>query len=358
MRRAIVHIGTPRTGTTSLQAFLTTHRDQFKRAGLLYPDLTPGSASRPHLSHQYLGETFDGRRPRAERVELLTALAAALAEAEPDTLLLSYEGLCLLPAWRSVPKVLADLFARHGFQMEILLTVKAQALYAQSQYTWRCQFLRERHLFGEALPADLRHRRYDYGGILRQWARAAAQHVHVVPVHDRRSDAPLIERILVQLGLHDLVSGMTPADFARRDNPSLGPVAIEVARRLRSRGIVVADRWRARAITDFIADEARTRGLDAVAFHALDDATLAQIEQKFGAANDAFAQRVWGGNWSRRVAPTPSAPINELGPGPTDPIVARHLEEIEMVTRERFGIGDRATLGSWLRGLLADRAPR
>ncbi len=351
MRRAIIHIGTPRTGTTTLQAILTARRDELARERILYPDLTPRSAAElPHLSHQYLGEAFDGRRPRRERSELLTSLDAALSAALPDVAILSYEGLCLLPAWSRAPRLLTDLFARQGYRTEILLTVKAQALYIQSQYTWRCQFLREHRPFRRFIAGELRHRRYDYGSILRPWASVAGK-VHVVAVHERRTDVPFVERIFAQLGLGGLVgSAITAADLRRRENISLGPATTEVARRLYRTNHVPGDRTRARAITDFISDAARASGLDALSFQAIDAPTAADVEARFRAGNDRLAQRFWGESWERHV-PTPLlSPVNEYAERPADERTERLFQEIIAEARKHFELRPRTLLAPLTRG--------
>lgn len=340
MRRAIVHIGTPRTGTTSFQAVLSSRRDELHRAGLLYPDLTPRAAPGPHLSHQYVGEAFDGRRPRHERTELLTMLDAQLAATTADVAILSYEGLCLLRRGHALPSLLAEIFARHDFRMEIMLTVKAQALYAQSQYTWRCQFLREKHFFAETISRDLRHRRYDYAAMIRNWEHPPDRPIHVIPVHDSGSNAPLIDRIFQQLGLKDRVDAVvTSSDSSRRENLSLGPVAIEAARRLCRNGAVPRDRTSARAITDFLAEQARARGFDATPFRGLDSEMAARAEETFALTNERFAQHVWGESWSRRIPKITPGAVNELRPGAIDPDTAILLDRIIALARKRFAIG-------------------
>ncbi|WP_205820940.1 hypothetical protein [Methylobacterium nonmethylotrophicum] len=325
MRRAIIHIGTPRTGTSSLQMLLHRHRDDLRRAGILYPTLAPRSAPVPHASHQYLGETLDGRRPRRERRELLADLDRALAESREDVALLSYESLCGLPPWHRAPKLLCGLFARHGFRPEILMTVRPQAAYLQSQYTWRIQFLREARAFAASFEAELRARRFDYLRGLSGWARAAAGRVHLVPVQDRCSRAPLVERIATELGLADrLLPLLTPSDLAYRTNESLGPVGVEVSRRLRAEGPAGALPLggalpRAREITARIDALAHEGGLDAEPFRALDPRMIARVSETYDRRNDALARRVWGTDWSTRVADLAPRPVNELarlGPSP------------------------------------------
>ncbi len=312
MRRAIIHIGTPRTGTSSLQMLLHRHRGDLHRAGVLYPDLTPASAPQPHVSHQHLGETLDGRRPRRERGELIAHLDRALAESRDEVVLLSYESLCLLPPWHRAPGLLCGLFERRGFRPEILMTVRPQAAYLQSQYTWRIQFLREARAFASAFEAELRARRFDYRRGLTAWARAAAWRVHLVPVQDRLSPAPLIARIAAEIGLADrLLPLLTPADLAYRTNASLGPVGVEVSRRLRAEGAGGAQ-GPARAVTERIDALAHARGFDGEPFRALDPAMTARVGEVYGRRNDALARRVWGTDWAARVADPAPRVVNEL----------------------------------------------
>jgi hypothetical protein len=312
MRRAIIHIGTPRTGTSSLQMLLHTRRADLARVGILYPDLTPASAATPHVSHQHLGETLDGRRPRRERGELLARLDRALAASRDDVAILSYESLCLLPPWHRAPKLLCGLFERRGFRPEILMTARPQAAYLQSQYTWRIQFLREARAFAAAFEAELRARRFDYRRGLGAWARAAGWRVHLVPVQDRLSRAPLVERIAMELGIADrLMPLLTPADLAYRTNESLGPVGVEVSRRLRAGGTGGAQ-GAAREVTARIGALTHARGLDAEPFRALDPRMAERVRAVYERGNDALARRVWGTDWSARVADPPPRAVNEL----------------------------------------------
>jgi hypothetical protein len=341
MRRAFVHIGMPRTGTTSLQAVLCAHRHELARAGVLYPNLRPRSASSPHLSHQYLGEAFDGRRPRAELRELLAALDTELAATDADVALLSYEGFSQLSRWHSAPWTLRELFARHGFQMQIAVTLKAQDLYAQSWYAWRCQFLREPLFFAESLPGILRHRRFNYLRCVRPWAIAAAGRVIAVPVHAQGTGTPLIERVLEALGLADRIRTLlSPLEVLRTDNRSPGPAAIEVARRWRERFGTPRTLVQARTITEYIATEAQLRGFASTGFQALDRATSEHVMARFAADNDRFARSMWGENWSRRVASVPRAPVNAFGPDCPPDHVDAQLEAIARQACRQFAVPD------------------
>ncbi len=314
MKRAILHVGAPRTGTSSFQKLLSDRRTALAEAGVLYPELTPRSADRPHLSHQHLGEALDGRRPRAERRELLDGLDAALAATAADVAVISYERLWLAAPWRRLPRVLADLCARRGFRPEVLVTVRPQAELIQSQYGWRIQFLREGRSFAQAFGSDLHDGRLDLCAGLTPWARAVDGRASAVPLRDVRSDAPLPLRIAAELGLSDRLGAVfDSADAGLRENRSPGPVTTEVSRRLRRAGLRL-DAEAGRRAVDEVAQLAVAWPEEARPFRALTAAQAARAARRFARSNTRFADDVWGKPWEARVAaPAPGEPTEIAG---------------------------------------------
>ena len=339
MRRAIVHIGTPRTGTTTLQHILSRLRPALAGAGVLYPDLTPSTATEPHLSHQYLGEALDGRRPARDRAELLDSLAAQVRATPCDVVLLSYEGLCQIPPALGVPRTLATLFAAHGFALEAVMTVKPQAEYLNSLFTWRTQFLREGRAFPAFARAWMGSARLDLHRMAAPWRAAADGRLHVIPVRDRRTDRPLVERTLDGLGLLDRVAPLlTAADAGLAENRSPGPAAVEVLRRLHRGGARAALGTRSRAASRFVEDAARSRGLDATSFQGVSAAVHAEAASRWAATNDALAQQAWGTSWADRVPGGAPSPVNEVAALPPDPAIEAHVATILRDTCAHFGI--------------------
>ena len=337
MRRAIVHIGTPRTGTTSLQHILTRLRPALGRAGIWYPDLTPASAAAPHLSHQHLGEALDGRRPSRERAELLGRLAAGLRDTRYDVVLLSYEGLCGIPRGLGVARTLASLFDAHGFAMETLVTVKPQSEYLNSLYTWRTQFLREGRTFPAFAAAWMGTARLDLAGMAVPWQKVSAGRLHVVPVRDRWSGRPLVERTLAEVGLLDRIAPLlTAADAGLAENRSPGPAAVEVLRRLHQGGARRLLGSRAREASRHV--EATARSPDTAGFHGVTPALHAQAAARWQASNDALAMQAWDAAWADRVAEPLLLPVNEIAAQPSDPAVEAQLAAILEDTCARFGL--------------------
>jgi hypothetical protein len=358
MRRAILHIGMPRTGTTSLQRVLTSLRPQLAQAGVLYPALDPRSASEPHLNHQCLGEALDGRRSASERTELLGQLDAHLAKTPAETAILSYEGLCLISCRRGVPQLLAALFARRGFVLEILATIKPQAEMLNSGYTWRAQFLREHRSFHRYVRAEIATRTGDYDQLLAPWRIACDGRLRVVPVREPRSDAPLLARVLAETGLAHLAPLFSTATLTTRENRSPGPVTIEVARRLHLGGAHLSLGSTRREATRFVEARALAKGFDGTAFKGLDPILRDHIDARWARRNDRFAQSIWGEPWDARVAAEPADPVNEIARGPSDPTLLAAVDDILAETCDAFRIRLRTGPGVAFRTMVSQAACR
>jgi hypothetical protein len=236
-----------------------------------------------------------------------------------------------------VAEKLAALFARHGFRMEVLLTVKPQAEYLNSMYTWRAQFLREARPFAAYARSALGERRFDYAGVVEAWRRFCGDRLHAVPVRDAMSDRPLVERLFTACGLADRTGGLlTSADLALVENRSPGAVTIEVARQLRLGHAHVSLGPACRDATRFIEQAAWQRGLDGTAFNGLDADIRRTAAGVWARRNDGFAAVVWQCGFSARVAEAPPARPNEIarqsGPAPAA------VEDLRRLTCATFGL--------------------
>lgn len=355
MRRAIVHIGTPRSGTTTLQRYLFESRERLLSCGILYPVLTPRSETSPHISHQHLGESIDGRRSPRERAELLEALQTLVGETSADIVLLSYEGLSqAIRIWRAAG-LLAALLARCGYAMETLLTVRPQSEYLNSLYTHRVQFLREARPFRAFLRSAVRARTTDYDALLRPWDIACAGRVRGVPLRDVRIDEPFITRVFRELGMRDRIDRLlqggpdTPIE-----NRSPGPIAIEACRCLRLAGAQAQLGPAAREATRFVEELAARSGLNRLPFRAVDADLAARLAQRFLPSNDRLARRLWGQAWVDRVANEPYQAINEIAARPVDSETRQHVERVVAETCVQFGIVRHGRLISAARQSIGD----
>ncbi len=352
MRRAIVHIGMPRTGSTSFQEVLAGLRPRLGEAGLLYPELAgPGAPPAANVNHQPLGEALDGRRPRGEGRAALDRLDAALAGTGADTVILSYEDFSVQRAAFGVPEILRGAFARRGFRMEVLMMVKPPFAFLNSAYAHRAQLVREGGSFGDYVRRHGGSARLDYRALVAPWAEAADGRVTAVPLADLRSGAPLVARALAALGLAERLGPLLGAqDLARATNRSSGPVAVEASRRLHRLGVHRQIVGHPRTVGHAIDQAAWARGLDPESFRGDAPAARAAVEARTAESRERFARLAWGTGWDAVVAPEGARAANELAPRAGAALPPGTEAEVAAVMRDvmvRFGF---RTPAPWLSG--------
>lgn len=93
MTRFIIHIGQSKTGTTSLQSFLSENRKNLVKQGICYPDVRRGGMALHLLNHNSLADslTGNGRYPGLSAEEYFEQFFHQAEQAGCDTILLSGE---------------------------------------------------------------------------------------------------------------------------------------------------------------------------------------------------------------------------------------------------------------------------
>ncbi|WP_336486873.1 hypothetical protein [Methylobacterium nigriterrae] len=329
----------PRTGSTSFQAVLTSLRPRLGATGILYPALAPpGGPEGQDVNHQPLGEALDGRRPAAERTESLARLGRILAETEADTVILSYEDFAVQKPGFAIPQVFHDLFRSRGFALEVAMVVKPPFEQLNSAYAHRAQLVLETRSFRDFARRHWRSGRLDYAGLIEPWRRAADGRVTAIPLRDARSEAPLLQRIVRDLGLEDRLGPLMSEETRRLvTNRSSGPLAVEAARRLRRLRVHRQFRGHSRHIGHVLDDAAWRRGLDPEPFRGDAPEMSARIEARCAASNDRFARALWGAPWASVVRDAPRRPPNELATRTIPPETEAQIAVLVAETTRHFG---------------------
>lgn len=225
-----LHIGLPKTGTTTLQAILWRNREALAQHGVRYPGPDPGA------HHHAVIDLHGGRYAQwQDRVteggwdRLVDAVRAGDSASLVSTELLA-------PA---SPQEAAEALAPFGsFEVHIVCT--ARDLVRQIPSVWQ-ENIKTRHTTGfadflaaiRADPLEFTGRLFwdfqDLPRVLRTWSQnMPPDRVHVVTVPHGGSAAVLWDRFATVLGLD-------PAGFDRdlpTANPSLGFTETELLRRL------------------------------------------------------------------------------------------------------------------------------
>ncbi|MCX7288627.1 MAG: hypothetical protein NTW20_14015 [Rhodobacterales bacterium] len=192
--RLILHIGTHKTASTTLQAAMTDARDSLRACGILYPrtDRAPMAKQRKHaFLSSVLHQGGEAVAP------LLQSLREEAEQAGAQTLLMSEEGLS---DPEICPRPEAFVALAGAFDVTTVCFLRRQDGFAESLWNQRCKNARtDRHI--DAFAAELlRGSHLHYGTMLETWGRVgrvvacsfeAARQEGVVEAFSRLSGVPL-----------------------------------------------------------------------------------------------------------------------------------------------------------------------
>lgn len=235
-RRAILQIGTEKTGTTTLQVFLARNRDRLARRGVRYPRF-PGDKNHTGLAAYAMDDALNDPIRGALGVHGADAVAAfrarfeaaAAAELATDGTVVFCNEHCH-SRLRTAAEVrrLADLLAPHFDRIDVSVYLRRQDQVALSLYSTR---LKSGGTGTDILPrvsADDPY--FDYDRSLALWEEAFGRaHVHV-RLFDRSElvGGDVVSDFLAAWGLG------TPAEYrpVGKMNESIAPQAQDYLRRL------------------------------------------------------------------------------------------------------------------------------
>lgn len=179
-RRVFVHVGTPKSGTTHLQALLWRNRVELRGRGILYPGASADDHYRAVRELLALDRTPDGPNPLDTWQALLEALNRG-----PRTAVISHELLTFADP-RAVRRLTTDL---SGHEVHLIIT--ARDAMRQIPSKWQEDLRNGAHHTYAALINALRaepaygaglalHRILDIPGLIRRWPEVPPERVHLI----------------------------------------------------------------------------------------------------------------------------------------------------------------------------------
>lgn len=200
--KLILHIGTPKTGTSSLQNYLEQNREfHLKECGLFYPR-TARTRGGQCPRHYFLYSTAMGHlqgRPRTDAKEtLIDLIAQEFAESGATTGFLSEELLCS-PA-HDIATFYGDLQAR--FDVSVLIVLRRQDLFIESLYNQMVRSNAETRSVKEFIDAPDIHPWTDYYAIIQRWSSVFGDDaIRVLKFDSKQNAARLIWQVFKTFSL-------------------------------------------------------------------------------------------------------------------------------------------------------------
>lgn len=242
-RTVILHIGTGKTGTTAIQAYLRSAREELLARGFCYPQ-TFGSKHHGHL----IAVMDPSARRWKDIVENSDApgpggIAASIAEelaSLPDTVhgvIFSSEMLYGHSLDSDGPRRLRDFLAPHAASFRIIVYLRRQDEKAVSGYSTGLKGGRD--LEDPLMPREGKLDALDYARFLRPWAEAFGREAIIVRIFDR---AELVGGDVITDFLE--AAGIGPLATPRKEgvqNPSLAAPALEFLRRINAINIAARE---------------------------------------------------------------------------------------------------------------------
>ena len=228
MKRLIVHIGPRKTGSTTIQTMLASHRDALGADGVYVPHAGTIRANRgTHI--RLARELVHGRPVQWE------CLAAEVRAAGPDCCVLSVEDFAL-PRYRAAAAVrLAEFAARQRLDVDLLAYVRPQWQIIESEYSQQVcgrgvavPFAR----FASNLLAEREDTTLDYNLVFGPFREAFGSRLRVFPLQPGSPPGGLAAHFLAQIGV---TARLAKGIRAPRANTRRGAGEIEVRRLLCAR---------------------------------------------------------------------------------------------------------------------------
>ncbi len=209
-KRLLLHIGTHKTGTTTLQSLLAKNRDRLADRGICYPVTDRPPFPNPH-KHNNLWRALDAGPDAfaAEKAVLLREFYASGAE----TLVMSEEHLSCHRL-----KALAQMRAfADDFDVEVICFLRRQDYFIESWWSQRCKSGREGLHIDAFTMSDWVRSRTDYLKLLDFWAGFA----RVTAIgFEQACQTGLVDHFNAATGLD-----LPPAPRRRNISPSMEAVA-------------------------------------------------------------------------------------------------------------------------------------
>jgi hypothetical protein len=235
-KKLILHIGTEKTGTTSIQDFLSENKAELESQGVFIPQSPCGSVSAPN--HRRLatacfnnGNTDDSfvdfniKNLEEWRIATFKEIKSELVSSSISTHILSSEHFSSRLTSKSEISRLYDFLKEIYSEIKIVVYFRRQDEYAVSLYS---TYLKSGGVSKKILPVSAGASRYDYYDICKKWEGVFGSNTIDVRIFDRKvlRDGNVVSDFCHISGIDET----NTKEGAQESNPSITPLAQEILR--------------------------------------------------------------------------------------------------------------------------------
>ena len=220
----VVHIGLPKTGSTSIQGMLYELQPLLMRSGFWIP--TAGRLHPRRCSHNNVALSLSGDDNYRPELGGWTELRHEITSSNARKILISSEMFSLRREVRAIER-LTDLIKSENLAIKVVAYVRPQYQLLESRYSERIRGMGTAtfdEFMGEMLNSD----RMDFNAIFGPWREAFGSRLAVYPMEPSRLPQGLLVHFLGVLGI--ALHGVDVTTHLHRENQRRGAKDLEVQR--------------------------------------------------------------------------------------------------------------------------------
>lgn len=325
MRTCYLHIGAPKTGSTTIQGFLGDYRDRLRERGVDVPDFGEDDVvTGPLALSGALRHERDARRPKTSAWRWLDRHIARTS----GDICISREGFSNHLGDEGPNAFAKDFFRRRGVRLKPIAYVRDHVGYLNAAYAQQAKKLRTPYNFDNWLIGALGGDRYAYWRRFKLLISDPELDFSIKSLH-QLGDGGLLPDFLAEIGCAELdASGFDSSPYR---NATPGPKAIAagvlVGRGLKELGI---DPDFDQSLHRRFRLAVEERNWSERPFFGPSEAVGERIVAEFAGGNEKLAQTAWKIGWAE-AAPTTRRAQNlfNLNAAPE-----REVREVEELARE------------------------
>ncbi len=299
MARLVVHLGPPKTATTSIQRGLFANAELLAAHGVQLPEVARLEFEPRSVCHHHLAWELTGSPRFRPAIGGWDALAAELADVDAETVLISSEELGRAVISGGAGDRLDERLLSLGRDVTVVFVVRDQLSQLNSDYAQQVKMMEEVVPFGAYATGVLRRGEADLESIASRWYASPRFDFVAVPYPALSDPDPLVTLLrAARIDVPESLLVLEPEAL----NITLGPVAVEAIRLLRVylHGLnrsLSADDPAVRRLHRIAARAAKDAGWCDDPYWGWPPALAARAAEQLAPSNERFAQAVWGLKW-------------------------------------------------------------